>query len=393
MGVGSPSKARLPLQTKKTAAPTFGNRRLGFGDDDDQDDEDEVEMLVGFEDNKAKELAPKVEKAPLAIAPLENIDWRAKKKQIYVPAQAQSFEQVSAPEVINVGEAAFGLQIMAKQTTISSSEGTALELEEQAFTETQSEEPHQSAQPNEPEEPESLEAQALKAILKASQVGEEEEKPASTLVIPVNETDAFREDIKTRPDEATMDDYENIPVEEFGAALLRGLGWKEGQGIGRNRMSAPPPAITPVKQRDALLGLGAKPEEVDKDAKKPSRKSVYEYKESSLFKKISKRKYEDEREERSESHRRRRRSRSRSLSRSPSPGHSHSHSHSHSRSCRGRSRSRSRSRSPDRNRSRASSSSSRKRSNSRDRSRYNGSSSSRSSSSRRDRSRDRSRRS
>ncbi|KAI9031585.1 DExH-box splicing factor binding site-domain-containing protein [Phycomyces nitens] len=348
--MGSSSKARLPLQTKKTAAPIFGSRRLGFGDDDDQDDEDQVELLVGFEDNKAKELAPKVEQQPLAIAPLTNIDWRAKKKQIYIPAQAQSFEQVSAPEVINVGDESFGLQLVTKQSAESASSSTL----DQTFTQTDPEEP----QATEPEAPKSLETQALEAILKASQNGEEEEKPASTLVIPLNETDAFREDIKTRPDEATMDDYENIPVEEFGAALLRGLGWKEGQGIGRNRMSAPPPAITPVKQRDSLLGLGAKPEETDKNAKKPSRKSLYEYKESSLFKKISKKRYEDEREERPESGR----------------------------------RSRSRSRSPGRNHSRSSSSSSRRRSSSRDRSRYSRSSSSRSSS-RRDRSRDRSRRS
>jgi hypothetical protein len=32
-----------------------------------------------------------------------------------------------------------------------------------------------------------------------------------------------------------MEDYERIPVEEFGAALLRGMGWKEGQAIGRNK--------------------------------------------------------------------------------------------------------------------------------------------------------------
>jgi hypothetical protein len=58
-------------------------------------------------------------------------------------------------------------------------------------------------------------------------------------VIHVDETLAFRDDVKNRPDETTMDDYENIPVEEFGAALLRGLGWNEGEGIGRNRKASP----------------------------------------------------------------------------------------------------------------------------------------------------------
>jgi hypothetical protein len=45
-------------------------------------------------------------------------------------------------------------------------------------------------------------------------------------------------------------------VEEFGKALLRGLGWDEGQGIGRKRQ------LVEAKQgvrRPERLGLGAAP--------------------------------------------------------------------------------------------------------------------------------------
>ena len=35
-----------------------------------------------------------------------------------------------------------------------------------------------------------------------------------------------------QPDEAA---YDEIPIEQFGVAMLRGMGWKEGQGIGRNK--------------------------------------------------------------------------------------------------------------------------------------------------------------
>ncbi len=70
--------------------------------------------------------------------------------------------------------------------------------------------------------------------------GESDEKDEGPVkVIPANETIAFRDDVQSRPEEATMEDYENIPVDEFGAALLRGLGWNEGEGIGRNRKSTP----------------------------------------------------------------------------------------------------------------------------------------------------------
>ena len=66
------------------------------------------------------------------------------------------------------------------------------------------------------------------------------EQPDGQAVIPmVDETEAFREDVRTRPEDATMEDYERMPVDQFGAALLRGLGWKEGEGIGRNRKNAP----------------------------------------------------------------------------------------------------------------------------------------------------------
>lgn len=54
-------------------------------------------------------------------------------------------------------------------------------------------------------------------------------------MIPANETESFRNDIQTRPEDTTMEAYEKVPVEEFGAALLRGLGWNQGEGIGRNR--------------------------------------------------------------------------------------------------------------------------------------------------------------
>lgn len=65
----------------------------------------------------------------------------------------------------------------------------------------------------------------------------------------VTEEDAYRKAIASAPDASTLEDYEAVPVEEFGAALLRGMGWdgKERKG-GRKE----------VKRRQNLLGLGAK---------------------------------------------------------------------------------------------------------------------------------------
>lgn len=41
----------------------------------------------------------------------------------------------------------------------------------------------------------------------------------------VSDVEAFQKNLEELPDEASLDDYDNVPVEEFGAALLRGMGW------------------------------------------------------------------------------------------------------------------------------------------------------------------------
>jgi hypothetical protein len=82
----------------------------------------------------------------------------------------------------------------------------------------------------------------------------------STLILPaMTEEEAFERDYKTAPEMATLDDYARVPVEEFGAALLRGMGWKEGEGIGANRGKKIEKTKLP-ERRPALLGIGAKEE-------------------------------------------------------------------------------------------------------------------------------------
>ncbi|KAL6549737.1 hypothetical protein OROMI_020225 [Orobanche minor] len=44
----------------------------------------------------------------------------------------------------------------------------------------------------------------------------------------------LKEDLEKLPEGTGMEDYMDVPVEGFGAALLSGYGWKEGRGIGRN---------------------------------------------------------------------------------------------------------------------------------------------------------------
>ncbi|UZJ57144.1 hypothetical protein CBS101457_006464 [Exobasidium rhododendri] len=80
-------------------------------------------------------------------------------------------------------------------------------------------------------------------------------------VIPISEEEALKKDTDSRPEPPSLSDYAKMPVDEFGAALLRGMGWKEGMGAGKTRQG--PTSAPEFKKRAALLGLGAKERKSD----------------------------------------------------------------------------------------------------------------------------------
>ena len=41
------------------------------------------------------------------------------------------------------------------------------------------------------------------------------------------ETEAFQKDVADLPDTSTLEEYTAMPVEAFGEAMLRGMGWSE----------------------------------------------------------------------------------------------------------------------------------------------------------------------
>jgi hypothetical protein len=61
------------------------------------------------------------------------------------------------------------------------------------------------------------------------------------------------------PDEPTLDQYSHIPVEDFGLAMLRGMGYSEKDGIVGTGERAKHVEPVILNARPALLGLGAKP--------------------------------------------------------------------------------------------------------------------------------------
>ncbi len=71
----------------------------------------------------------------------------------------------------------------------------------------------------------------------------------------ITEAEALKQDVEELPDSASLEDYARVPVAQFGAALLRGMGWKGNKDAGLYLPDA----------RPALLGLGAKEQEVYDD--------------------------------------------------------------------------------------------------------------------------------
>ncbi|CAI6342795.1 unnamed protein product [Macrosiphum euphorbiae] len=98
-----------------------------------------------------------------------------------------------------------------------------------------------------------LEEMAVQAILKGCKKrerGEEEEEEEDTKIVEV----PLIIDPQEGMEMSTAEDYESIPIEKFGLAMLRGMGWKPTKGVGKNSqiIAASLPEI-----RSKGMGLGA----------------------------------------------------------------------------------------------------------------------------------------
>lgn len=106
-------------------------------------------------------------------------------------------------------------------------------------------------------------SQAVKEIIEESKKSLEERENAGvnpTLAIPMipkgcipnREGEDSEPQAETVPEEA---DYEAVPVEAYGLAMLRGMGWKPGEGIGRTFNQVVKPRVNSLRPKG--LGLGA----------------------------------------------------------------------------------------------------------------------------------------
>eukprot|EP00898_Chlorokybus_atmophyticus_P008753 jgi/Chlat1/887/Chrsp107S01325 len=82
----------------------------------------------------------------------------------------------------------------------------------------------------------------------------------------MDELAVLREDLISLPPQADVDAYDAMPVEAFGEAMLRGMGWEKGKPVGRNSKAV----VDPIEYvpREGRLGLGATPKPPEQREKK-----------------------------------------------------------------------------------------------------------------------------
>ncbi|KAI0947833.1 hypothetical protein AcW1_009493 [Taiwanofungus camphoratus] len=299
---GSPLARSAPA-SPKPAARTHAPRDSSDDDNDDEDEAPADELVTAFDQFGAQRLheKPRGPQGPLVIPALKNRDWRdltRKRKQLYVPPSAAatgadgSVGGLGTRDTINAGPQAVGLQVKKRVKLEESAEAMTVVEESAEAVEVEVEERVKK------EDEETDDQKALRAILAGAASADD---PAIAAIPTTSEDDAYRQDVAELPEPATLADYERVPVAQFGAALLRGMGWKEGAPATRDAKTAARAAVEPwlPQARPALLGIGAKEKEALDDGrgvgKKGGRKARPDKKYIPLVKKERAREEGDER--------------------------------------------------------------------------------------------------
>ncbi|KAJ6781544.1 hypothetical protein PWT90_08648 [Aphanocladium album] len=257
---GSSSSSSKP----KTPASSLGKRpRPAFGGADSDSDDDgrhhgKHETITGFgadgaeTERKRKESEAKAAKKDYVIARQPNRDWRNEIKEQrngarggrgknLLPDEARAAQQdggrITTVDTAPADQASgiqWGLTVKEKNKRKQSPD------EDDTAADAAPTQPEpDNKKPAAP--PQSADEEAMDALLGR--------RPAKEDKVIVTEDDAYARDVSAAGAASTLADYEAMPVEEFGAALLRGMGWN-----GEPRGAKP----KEVRRRQNRLGLGAK---------------------------------------------------------------------------------------------------------------------------------------
>ena len=265
ISITSKSKSSV---TGEKVTPLNPKKRLYFSLTDDVDPDDEkrhhTELVSGFDQSVGGAIGlnpAKKEKAPLVIKAQNNRDWRQesrrKRGKNLLPAEVQAAAKghvPSAEDVVNGDLPAFGLTFVKKEEENGDVEMVDTENDKTMTVLPQAE---TKVKTEDEEAVEALMGERKKSGLIIAGNGDVDGPyMGRSKGSGITEDDAFRTDVASRPDSASLEDYAAIPVSEFGAALLRGMGWKgESDSVTKLNDSS---KAKKMERRSALLGIGAK---------------------------------------------------------------------------------------------------------------------------------------
>ncbi|KAF3052948.1 hypothetical protein E8E11_004135 [Didymella keratinophila] len=240
---------------KNNSAANGTKPRKALLGDDDPEDTNQAQEIAAFDAAQGGAIdinGPAEKKGPLVIPSLPNRNWRdearKRKAQLDKAPHTKQTEDVVMDEPEK--EVVYGLTV---PTRPGSGEGSreataeAMDVDVQAEDKVGDGETLTDAQ--------RLENAALEHLLNGKS------NDTQRIVPAITDEQALANDLVDAPDEPDLDAYEATPIEGFGLAMLRGMGWKDSDGESRKNGSKAPKE---VKRRPALLGIGAK-EDAAKD--------------------------------------------------------------------------------------------------------------------------------
>lgn len=295
---GGSNSSSAAKQSRPKPSSSLGKRprshALG-GDTDDSDSEDDRrrgrhEAITGFgaDGAETKRKRQREEKKVYVIERQSNRSWKEevrnhRQSKNLLPAEARVQQNAVTAETEPASQDTtlkWGLTIKEKKPAPEDravAESTA-QANDDEMREADNGDGDDGAAPAE----RTADDEAMDALLGKTT---EEEKVISAA--HPTEDDAYRRDVESSGAVSSLQDYEDMPVEEFGAALLRGMGWN-----GENRG----PKVKQVKRRQNRLGLGAKElkeeEELggwNQNGKKKSRPRLDDYRREESKRKESRR--------------------------------------------------------------------------------------------------------
>ncbi|KAL3685499.1 hypothetical protein R1sor_003521 [Riccia sorocarpa] len=234
---GAPVKFAFAASKPKFSAsrpPRFPKGKQQRSSDDESR---EMEYVTGFDEQGIVPKDPKGRLGARVIPKLEN-SWRPEKRMKHIMMESDILENAgtrfeaeveTALREANAGTQ-YGLTMGVKKINTTETTTTITNTDGKSIVETV--------------------------------VTEKQVEHTTKLSFSAIEEQRLKQDMATLPDEADLDAYEDMPVESFGEAMLRGMGWEKGKPIGRNCKDV----IVPVEyvRRTDRTGLGAEaaPKEV-----------------------------------------------------------------------------------------------------------------------------------